>query len=69
MKKQGFWVKLKVFYYWMFKHGNGIIVHCNYCNSTKLTIVSNSQDGDNYNSEYKCRKCGAIAKNTEVWSK
>jgi hypothetical protein len=62
--------KLKVCWFWLFKHGNGIIVRCGECESTQLDILGKGNiNGETYTSRYKCRRCGATATNTETWTK
>ena len=69
MKKYSLKTKLKVVWYWLFKHGQGIMVSCGCCKSTQLTILESKQEDNLYYSKYKCRRCGAVAENKEVWSK
>lgn len=61
--------KLQVIFYWLFKHGEGIVVNCGMCKSTQLNLISSTQMGDVYTSTYKCRRCGATAINKESWIK
>jgi len=59
--------KLKVCWYWLIEHGDGLIEFCHYCQSTKITKVDGYDDGDYYHARYKCRKCGAICSTRERW--
>lgn len=59
--------KLQVVWFFLFKHGEGIMVNCGVCRNTRLTLLESHQDGNTYFSKYKCRSCGAIAENKEVW--
>jgi hypothetical protein len=68
-KKYDIKTKLKVCWYWLFKHGEGIMVNCGMCKSTQITLLENKQVDNEYISKYKCRRCGAIATNREVWAK
>ena len=67
LKGNKFRTRLKVIIYWLFNHGEGLIVHCSFCKSTKLTLLEKKENGDIYESKYQCRKCGAIAENKEIW--
>lgn len=66
-KKSSLKTKLKVVWYWLFKHGDGIMVNCGMCKSTQLTIEKSQQTGNEYMSTYRCRRCGATAFNKENW--
>jgi hypothetical protein len=68
-KKHSLLTKLKVCWYWLFVHGDGINVNCGVCKSTKLTILESSKEGNIYTSKYLCRDCGATAENKEIWTK
>lgn len=66
-KKYGLINKLKVCGFWLFRHGEAITVVCGKCGSSKLEFIEGQQTDNVYRSTYKCRKCGSIAKNTEIW--
>ena len=61
--------KLQVCWFWLFKHGEGIMVRCGCCNATQLTLLENKQVNNEYISKYQCRRCGAVATYREVWTK
>lgn len=67
-KKYSLMTKLKVCYFWLFRHGEGIMVTCGKCRSTKLKLIENNQEGNKFTSKYMCRKCGATAINIEDWN-
>jgi hypothetical protein len=67
-KKHNMLTKLLICWYWLFKHGDAIMVQCNMCNSTKLSFISTLDNGNLYQSSYECRSCGAVATNTEIWA-
>lgn len=68
MKIQDFKRKIKLVFFILFKL-KGIAVTCGCCKSMSLDILESKQEGNIYYSKYKCRRCGAIAENKEIWLK
>lgn len=67
--KCGLFRKIKIFFIWILKYGDGIGVNCNYCGSIELDFITKEESKNSYMSEYRCKKCGATATNFEFWKR
>lgn len=59
--------KFKVLLWYLFKRKNGIVGHCQYCDSINITVSNKVQSHNFYSATYKCHGCGAEATAIEEW--